>query len=152
MTDVAPHHDDIARLVALYPRAFFLVGNDRKPLRIGIYQDLCAVDTGISHRKLRGVLSQYTRSLGYLATMREGVARIDLAGEPCGAVTAAEELHAIARLLELEAANAVARDAGERRRARAAPASAPPAAPKRLGLADLRVAARERRARNEAAA
>src|SRR6266536_3592728 len=78
--------DLIARLAALYPAAFFLVGADRKPLKLA--------------------LALYTGSLGYLGNMREGVPRIGLDGQPAGAVTAEEELEAVARVLKIEAENA----------------------------------------------
>jgi ProP effector len=135
---VAPDPDGIARLAALYPRAFFLVGSDRRPLKIGVDRDLHAADTGLSRRQLRQTLSRYVGSAGYLEAMREGAARIDLAGEPAGTVIAAEELHAVAKLLEREAKAATPTSESE-------PTPALPAAPKRLGLADLRAAARERR-------
>jgi len=97
--------DLIARLAALYPAAFFLVGADRKPLKLGVHRDLAAA-RALSCRERNLALALYTGSLGYLGNMREGVPRIGLDGEPAGAVTAEEELEAVARVLKIEAENA----------------------------------------------
>jgi len=53
--------DALACLAALFPRAFFLVGRDRRPLKVGIRRDLCAADVGIPHRQLRTVLAHARR-------------------------------------------------------------------------------------------
>src|SRR6266516_1165816 len=97
--------DLIARLAALYPAAFFLVGADRKPLKLGVHRDLAAA-RALSCRERNLALALYTGSLGYLGNMREGVPRIGLDGQPAGAVTAEEELEAVARVFKIEAEDA----------------------------------------------
>ena len=77
----------IARLVALYPRTFFLLGRHRSPLKIGIFDDL--VDAGVAEPgELELAFGLYCRSYGYRKErMRAGAARLNLAGGADGTVS-----------------------------------------------------------------
>jgi sRNA-binding protein len=71
----------IERLVELYPRTFFLLGRNRWPLKIGIFDDL--VVAGIMEPgELELAFGLYCRSFGYRRAMRVGAARLNLAAEP----------------------------------------------------------------------
>jgi ProP effector len=156
-------NDQIGKLVEAHPATFFLVGADRRPLKIGIHRDLAAAKT-LSARQLKRALVRYTGSLGYLSNMREGAPRIGLDGQPAGAVTAEEELHAIAKVLKIEAENAAAWQRARRKsQERRSPACTPevktssdppkpqPALSQRVGLSGLKAAWQARQAAKEAA-
>jgi ProP effector len=125
----------IAILAERFPAAFIVYARRRKPLKLGIFDDLLAATAGsIPPDALKAALQRYTRHFGYLP----GATRIDLDGKPAGTVTAEE------------AAWAAEHAAKQHRRLQApqagqvhAPAPAP--ALKRLSLADLRAAAAARR-------
>lgn len=116
-------------LATWYPRAFFVYEHRRRPLKVGIAHDLAAATAGaIVASDVKTALGCYTGNAGYLAACREGAARVDLNGEPSGTVTAGEAEHARSRL----------------HKASTRP-SPPPSPKRRLGLADLRAAARARK-------
>jgi ProP effector len=94
---------DVVKLTTLYPRTFFQLGIHRRPIKVGINLDLLAVDTGMTLQQLGRALAWYVGSPGYLANMKVGAARIDLAGETAGAVTPEDEAHAAERIAKLEA-------------------------------------------------
>ncbi|WP_018236930.1 ProQ/FINO family protein [Ensifer sp. BR816] len=58
-----------------------------KPLKIGIRQDIRALDGELSDEELGRALRAYTRTDKYLANMRAGAARVDLNGNPAGEVS-----------------------------------------------------------------
>jgi sRNA-binding protein len=77
----------IERLAMHYPRSFFLLGRNRCPLKIGIFDDLVA--TGVMESdELHQALRLYCQSYGYRMAMRAGAARLNLTGAADGAVTA----------------------------------------------------------------
>ena len=114
---------------------------------------------------LENAVRLYTRSLGYLKSLKEGAARVNLAGEPTGSlVTADEAAEAAAAVIACKATNGApaARTAGGGRPSAAAaeqmvvqpipdggaaPEMVTPetAQPRRIGLADLKAAALARR-------
>jgi ProP effector len=124
----------IALLVERYPKTFAVYEARRRPLKIGIDRDLVAALGGaMTPRELGSALRCYCSNEGYLRNMLKGAWRVDLDGNPCGAVTGEAETHARETL------------AAKRRKApKPAPAPEPPQ-PKRLSLADLRAAAIARR-------
>jgi ProP effector len=122
--------DTISRLAELYPKTFFTGDGERKPLRRGTFKNLVAADIGLTRAKLGSALRHYCSSPGYLSALVEGAPRVDLAGEPAGAVTADEAAHALEQLAKRESEMARAK---------------PPASPQRLGLDALRRAGRARR-------
>jgi len=112
-----------------FPGTFARNPAERQPLQRGIDRALVACLGGIVSRSaLKRMLSIYTACPEYRATLIEGAARIDLDGNPAGAVTAREAAYALAP-----------------RPAKTKPAPSTPPAPKRLSLDDLRRAARQRK-------
>jgi len=93
-----------------------------------------------SRSALKRVLGVYTACPEYRARLIERAARIDLDGNPAGAVTAGEAAYALAPrpVKEIKPTTSLASPA-------LAPASPSPPQPKRLGLDDLRRAARLRK-------
>jgi ProP effector len=103
-------HADAARAIKviivlqrLWPECFAILEARRKPLALGIREELLqqfapAIRLGrISERDLALALRYYTHSPRYLQNTREGVARIGLDGRPRGSVNGEEA--AWARLL-----------------------------------------------------
>jgi sRNA-binding protein len=126
----------IALLAETFPKTFSLIESKRRPLKIGICNDLrAALDGALTADELREALRRYTWSPGYLRNHLTGAWRFDLEGSVVGTVTRTEEDHAKRRLAGLEAAQA-------KRKAAAIEA----AKPKRLTLVDLRKAGRRRAA------
>jgi ProP effector len=78
----------IARLAELYPSCF---RKPRRPIKIGVHNDIIARDPELRPSLIASALKTYTRSLGYLETLKAGEARIDLEGNPVGTVTEADE-------------------------------------------------------------
>jgi ProP effector len=83
----------IAELVAAFPAAFTLDRTLVRPVKLGIKDDLYG-QCAISHRRITAALRSYCNSVHYLRASTEGAVRIDLAGEPAGAVTATQARHA----------------------------------------------------------
>ena len=153
-------HEGIAQLAGLYPSCF---RQPRQPLKIGIHNDIITRHPELRPSLIVSALKTYTRSLGYLETLKAGAARIDLEGNPVGTVTDADEEDAkrkiakAARRAEAKAiedrnaaapAKPVAERAGQQKPIPEAKSQQlTPAGPPRLGLADLKAAAQARRAR-----
>jgi ProP effector len=133
----------LAELTRQFPAAFSAEPAHVKPLKIGILRDIYA-ESVVSHRRLTAAMRSYCNGVHYLKGSKEGAARFDLAGEPAGAVTAAEAESARKRLTTR--AEAAAKPAGETPEGsdadqpKPAPAHAPPGQ-KRLSLGDLKRAA-----------
>lgn len=73
----------IALLAEIFPQAFFIYGARRKPLKLGIRDEIVArLDGAVEPPELALALCLYCRSIGYLRAMRPGAARIDLDGNP----------------------------------------------------------------------
>jgi ProP effector len=87
----------IAELVAQFPKAFTLDSAGVRPLKLGIRDDLYGL-SAISHRRIVAALARYCKSPTYLKATTEGAARVDLAGEAAGTVTATEAQHATENL------------------------------------------------------
>jgi sRNA-binding protein len=99
------HEIDIRGIIALlaerFPRTFFVVGKNRKPLKVGIYYDLVAdLRDEVSERALSLTLYYYTNEVGYLKSTKQDRPRFDLNGDVAGKVTDEEELYARGRLAE----------------------------------------------------
>ena len=124
-----------------------------RPLKIGIHVDLKARCPALSERERRAVLHWYVTRTIYLRACVAGAPRIDLDGNVCGEVTAAEAQHAAAwlatilaaraRKQELIKSRAAAKPAAPRKKEK--PPEEKPPAPRRDGLAALREAAAKRR-------
>jgi sRNA-binding protein len=124
-----------------------------RPLKNGIHIDLKARCPALSERERSAVLRYYVARLMYLRACVASAPRIDLDGNVCGEVTAAEAQHADARLAAILAARARKQDLIESRAAakpaaprnKEEPSEQKPPAPRRDGLAALREAAAKRR-------
>jgi sRNA-binding protein len=81
-------HEDIARLAELFPNCF---RQPRQPLKIGIHNDIIARHPELRPNLIASALKTYTRSQGYLETLKAGAPRIDLEGNQVGTVTASDE-------------------------------------------------------------
>jgi ProP effector len=107
-------HEGIAQLAELYPNCF---RQPCQPLKIGIHNDVIARHPELRPSLIASALKVYTRSPGYLETLKAGSARIDLEGNPVGAVTDAGEEDAkrkIAKATRRAAARAIEdRNAGD---------------------------------------
>ena len=138
----------IELLAETYPQCFSVFEKRRKPLKVGIHNDvLAALDGAITAKELSVAMRVYCGNRFYLRACIEGAPRIDLKGEVAGSVTAEEAANTRQRLAQHDrrkrqqeatakaAAKAKAR-AGAEQKARNA---------SRLGLADLRAAAQARR-------
>jgi ProP effector len=134
----------IAELAERFPNAFFLFEKRRRPLKIGIFDDILArLDGAIEPGELEVGLSFYCNNWAYLKNCDEGIARVDLDGQPCGAVSAADAEYA-KRKLDAHNTKRAARltEAASKQTPKIIPAEKP----KPLSLADLRAAALARRA------
>jgi sRNA-binding protein len=135
----------ITLLAETWPACFSVYEGRRRPLKLGIHHGILAVlDGAITPRELKNALRHYVGNRCYLRRLITGAPRIDLDGNPAGVVTAEEAAAAAAKLAAYAAA------AKQRRLVAAPPAPTPeptqPAAPRRISLADLREAARLRKA------
>jgi sRNA-binding protein len=121
----------IGLLADQFPLAFNRYERKRLPLKIGIHLDLLATVEGIAPDALKLALRVYTTNKFYRTQLQPGVTRVDLAGKPAGVVTAEQVTRT-----ETPPASAPA----------PAPAPAPAAfAVRRMSLADLKAAARQRK-------
>lgn len=100
----------LAYLYETFPLCFIAEG-EAKPLKIGLFQDLAerlANDSRVSKTQLRVALRRYTNSWRYLKSLKEGAQRVDLDGNPCGAL---EQEH-------IEHARSTLKDSQEKAKAR----------------------------------
>jgi ProP effector len=153
-------HEGITELAELYPNCF---RQPRQPLKIGMHNDVIARHPELRPSLIASALKAYTRSLGYLETLKAGTPRIDLEGNVAGEVTATDEADATRKIAR--AARRAAAKAMEDRNTAGQPAAKPvaehagqqnpipqvktqqpaPASPPRVGLAGLKQAALARR-------
>ncbi|WP_417760740.1 RNA chaperone ProQ [Shewanella sp.] len=92
----------LAYLYETFPLCFIAEG-EAKPLKIGLFQDLAerlADDSKVSKTQLRIAIRRYTNSWRYLKALKEGAQRVDLDGNPCGALEAEHVEHAQKALKE----------------------------------------------------
>jgi sRNA-binding protein len=136
----------IMRLEELCPKLIFVYEGRRRPLAIGIRDQIAERVAGsITPDELNLALRAYTSNTGYLRAMsRPGAQRIDCEGHPVGAVSP-EHAAGAAKSLAIRLMRKKARKAEERPKC-PEQETATPAGPKRLGLADLKQAALARRA------
>lgn len=82
-------------LAERWPRCFAIFEQRRRPLKLGIDQDIAAaLADPFTPDELKSALRFYVGNIGYLLACREGAERVDLDGNVVGAVTAAEAAHA----------------------------------------------------------
>jgi ProP effector len=167
--------DGIDKLAELFPNCFFRDNHLRRPLKIGIRDDITARHPDLRAGLIVGALKTYTRCVPYWDALKNGAARIDLDGHPAGGVTLEDAQHALVQIAKA-ARRAAAKEIEVRKAAAAPPVtrsvpqvehvppspvksrseSAPvadlpsnpvPAGQVRLGLAGLKAAAQARRVR-----
>jgi sRNA-binding protein len=162
----------IAALAALFPAVFSAEPwQIHRPLKVGIGVDLVARGV-LGAREVNAALKRYIDRLMYQKCLAAGGARIDLEGNVAGEVSSEQRCRAerlIARIKAPQPTETVADKAGEESERAVKRAAMPPSvlngkvavllpatqmmpgtASGRLGLADLKRAALERRARQEA--
>jgi ProP effector len=154
----------LTMLAARWPRAFALLEADRRPLKLGIRDDITAVLGADAPPRLPQILAWYCNAIGYLRRCLPGATRRDLDGESAGEVTADEAANARYKLdqrtakrihrAKSAAANPTVQSAIKSSSKAAPKPAAPPSSSTaqptgsqpRLGLAGLREAARRRAA------
>jgi ProP effector len=94
----------IGILAEKFPKCFFVYERRRKPIKIGIFQDLLdELGDSIPESDLSLALRLYTGNRYYLSrASREGAARIDLNGDASGRVSAEEARFSIVKKEWLE--------------------------------------------------
>jgi len=157
----------IVALAALFPAVFSAEPREaHRPLKVGIGNDL--VTRGVfGAREVNAALKRYVDRLTYQECLAAGGARVDLDGNVVGEVSSEQRCRAermVARIKARQLAEAAAESKEAVRQAAAIPSmldgrivampprpeAAPSAGSRRLGLADLKRAAQERQARQEA--
>ncbi|MGN6667064.1 MAG: ProQ/FinO family protein [Trinickia sp.] len=92
--DKTPPVDPVVRVIGKlqkrFPAAFPKNPAPKVPLKVGILADLMAqaADLQLSEAEIREAVSTWCRGSRYWACLTDGAARVDLSGEPAGAVTA----------------------------------------------------------------
>ena len=145
--------DIIATLVEQFPACFSL-DRYRKPLKVGIHDEVLAALPDVPAKQVGLALTIYTSSRRYLLCIREGADRVGLGGEVTGRVTADEAENAKQRLAQVTEAEKrlaqrtqqpIAKQAKPVSETRRSAQTIRPNKP-RLSLTDLKAAARVRRA------
>jgi sRNA-binding protein len=91
----AAHDAILSNLVELCPETFAPRGRSCWPLKVGIHEDIAAELPDASPRDISLFLLCYTRQRRYHRALKEGASRLDLSGQPDGAVSATEAEHAM---------------------------------------------------------
>lgn len=123
-----------------FPQCFARLDlRSRAPIKVGINADIVAALPDLPAVDVGRALKFYVGQVSYLAHCTEGKSRVDLDGQPAGAVTASEAEHARNLLARL------AKRQKQKPQAASTLAPTPPLTPKRLTLAALKEAAAKRR-------
>jgi ProP effector len=85
-------------LAETFPKCFARKGEEKRPLAIGLHQEILGAIPEIGYHRLSAALADYTSGPTYLRNVVEGAPRVGLDGEPKGVVTAKEATHAATRL------------------------------------------------------
>jgi len=97
----------ISLLAEKWPCCFSIIESGRRPLKLGIRDDvLAALGGAISAGKVSAALRWYVSSPEYQRRLVHGAWRIDLNGRPAGTVSQEDEAHARAQLAAIEAKRA----------------------------------------------
>jgi sRNA-binding protein len=164
---------NIAALAALFPAAFAAEAwQAHRPLKVGVGDELVARGV-LGAREVDAVLKQYVDRLMYQKCLAAGGARFDLEGNVAGEVSSGQRCRAgrlVARIKARQFAEAAAAKTEAKSKAAVRRAATPSSVftgkvaaqlplartstpgSGRLGLADLKRAALERRARQQASA
>src|SRR5215831_8473931 len=103
----AMSHNAILAVISLlaekWPSCFSIIESGRRPLKLGIRDDvLAALDGAISAGKVSAALRWYVSSPEYQRRLLHGACRVDLNGRPAGTVSHEDEAHARAQLAAIE--------------------------------------------------
>jgi ProQ/FINO family len=113
-------HAALLRLAECFPQTFVLEKHlQPQPLKVGIAADILGCCPDLDRRVLDAALRRYTSRLAYQGSLVAGAARVDLAGNPAGGVSAATAERAAAKLAEVLDSRAASHALGVARRARA---------------------------------
>ena len=97
----------ISLLAEKWPCCFSIIESGRRPLKLGIRDDvLAALGGAISAGKVSAALRSYVSSPEYQRRLVHGAWRVDLNGRPAGTVSQEDEAHARAQLAAIEAKRA----------------------------------------------
>ncbi len=122
-----------------FPAAFSRLSHrQRQPLKIGIHHDIAAALPELGPVKISCALHHYVSDPAYHRAVIEGAPRIDLDGNPAGAVTASEAANSQRAIAAFETRLA-------QRRKQSAPAAPAIEKTKPLSLAGLKAAAAARK-------
>jgi ProP effector len=141
--DIKRIQKTIAVLAERWPRCFVVFEKRRRPLKVGIFEDIAAVAPDLDPADLAAAIRFYVGNLHYLAACVAGASRIGLNGEVCDEVTAKDAESAALRF-----ANILRRQAARRQTSPSPPPA--PSTSKRDGLAALRAAALARKQQGQA--
>jgi ProP effector len=83
--------ETIVMLQKEYPAVFFEQPQQRKPLKLEIFEDLVNDGFAVERNLLKAAVDWYTGHYGYQHALRAGAKRIDLQGRDVGTVTVAEQ-------------------------------------------------------------
>jgi ProP effector len=133
----------IAAFADRFAVASVILETRRRPLKIGIAQDIYAAAPEIDKRDLQMALAHYCKRAGYLRSMTSGAGRADLDGAAAGVVT--DEAAASARVVPAQAMAARTRRAQVKHAAKIEHETKP-APTLSMSFARLREPARQRRA------
>jgi ProP effector len=121
----------LALLAETWPACFSIYEKRRRPLKIGIHNDILAtLDGAVTPAGLSRALRIYTGNKVYRSRLRIGAVRVGLDGEPAGEVAPDQVPAPVKR---------------EKNKEHDVPNSKSQKTPRRLSLADLREAAKRRR-------
>jgi ProP effector len=95
-------HEGVDQLATLYPLCFFREYDLRRPLKVGIREDIIAQHPELQPSAVVSALQNYTRCAPYWSTLKVGVARIDLDGNVAGQVTLEDEQAAKVKIAKAE--------------------------------------------------
>ena len=93
-------------LKTVFPKCF-IKGEGKKPLKVGVHEDVLAYCSEhyptVSQYLLRRAVRMYALGTEYISSIKEGVHRVDLEGNPAGIVTEKDQTYADFTLKEREA-------------------------------------------------
>jgi ProP effector len=129
-TPVDPVVVAISRLQRQFPKAFPKNPAPKLPLKLGVLADLVqhAQALQLDEAQIKEAVKTWCDGRRYWACMVEDAPRVDLNGEPSGAVTANEAKHAKRMASRSASKNAAARNKAKKAEAAAAAGAAAPAA------------------------
>jgi ProP effector len=84
-----------AELCSRFPEAFFPKGSPKKPLKVGIFEDIAAACPDLKRWQIALALRDYCRGPSYLAAVGLGLPRVDLCGSELVPVDPDHASHAL---------------------------------------------------------